>query len=115
MVTASGLQQQRWHDDEGRQLIVTCGDTGCLTEITVPGNRRSKMTAEVLIQPRNDRGLPTGPVVVLCQTDVDLVPLPGWKRLVGRFWLPQGIRWQSAVNCYFRLAGMRDTKPLESK
>lgn len=109
------IRTQSWYGDDGERLSVTCSDSGCLTEINVPGASANQLTAEVFVQPRDETGLPLGPVVNLCRIEVDLVSLPGRKRLVGRFWLPNGIRWSTAVNCYFRLSRMRNHSALDAK
>lgn len=110
MVTTSKIHRQRFHGEHREQLLLTCGDTGCLAEISVPGAKRSRLTAEVLVQPRDSRGLPLGPLVDVCKTEIDVLPVPGRGRLVGRFWLPGPIRWPMAVNCYFRLSKIRADK-----
>lgn len=107
MGTTSKLHRQHFHGERGEQLLLTCGDSGCLVEITVPGIKRSQLTAEVLVQPRDSRGLPLGPLVDVCKTDIDVLPVPGRGRLVGRFWLPMPIQWPTAMNCYFRLSSIR--------
>ncbi|MCA9012084.1 MAG: hypothetical protein KDB01_20165 [Planctomycetaceae bacterium] len=109
MGTTSKIHQQHFHGEHREQLLLTCGETGCVAEITVLGIKRSRLTAEVLVQPRDSRGLPLGPVVEVCSTEIDLLPVPGRGRLVGRFWLPGPIRWPTAMNCYFRLSSIRIT------
>ena len=114
MVASSKIYQQPFHGPNGEQLLLSCDETGCLVEIRIPGSVRNRLTAEILVQPKDSRGLPLGPVVELCRNDIILLPVPGRGCLVGRFWLPGAFRWPAAMNCYFRLSNIRATGPAET-
>jgi hypothetical protein len=61
------------------------------------------LDCEVLLQPLDPRGLPTGPVARLDRQRIWLrAPdqLAGWQ---GQLWLPPGIDFDFARSCYFRL------------
>ncbi len=94
-----------FHDDTGTNLLLTCDDGSCLVEFATPSAEKA-VRVEVLIQPRDRRGLPDGPPVELHAQCVPLLKLPESRGMLGRCWLPPGLSVVSARNCFFRLTSV---------
>ncbi len=92
---------QRYHGDDGAELLLTCAEGSCLAEVTLPDGPIIAQI-EVVLQPRDARGLPCGPPIAAHHERLHLFPLPGGRRL-GRFWMPAGISPETARQCHFRV------------
>lgn len=96
--------QESWHGDHGEELRVTCADGACLAEVFVPeSSEATEVQVEITLQPRDPRGLPCGPPVVVQRERVPLLPQFAGDRLAGRFWLADGLSPSTVRDCYFRM------------
>lgn len=64
------------------------------------------LKCDLLLQPLDARGLAHGPVARLATEEVLLRPTADGTSWLGRLWLPPGIDFPLARNCYYRLAKM---------
>ncbi|MFN0056228.1 MAG: hypothetical protein ACKV0T_29125 [Planctomycetales bacterium] len=108
MSTASStppVVRERYYNAEGAELRLTCREGSGLVEVTLPGGKDKEsaqsVEIEVLLQPRDRRGLATGPPLVVCRVTCALRPLPNGRR-GGRFWLPGGLSGAMARDCHYR-------------
>lgn len=106
MATTTNAFRQAFHDDDGTNLLLTCDDGSCLVEFCMPNERETPVRVELLIQPRDARGLPAGPPVELYSRGVPLYDLPGGRGRLGRFWLPNDLADRVTRHCFFRLTPM---------
>lgn len=100
---SSKLLRESWYDGRDLKLLLTCEGDSCLAEVTMPQDRGSAIDVDVLLQPRDRRGLAVGSHIVAHSQHVTMQPLPDRHRSIGRFWLPPGLSQESARNCYFRV------------
>jgi hypothetical protein len=61
------------------------------------------LNCELLVQPLDVTGLPAGPVARLASEQVLLQSADSGRTWRGRLWLPAGIDFRLARNCYYRL------------
>ncbi len=99
----SVLLRETWHDNNDLNLLLTCEGDSCLAEVTMPSQRGAAIDVDVLLQPRDRRGLAVGSPIVAHTQQVHMQPLPDHRHSIGRFWLPSGLSQESAKNCYFRV------------
>lgn len=97
------LLRETWHDNNDLILLLTCEGDSCLAEITMPSRRGPAVDVDVLLQPRDRRGLAVGSPIVAHSQQVHMQPLPDHCHSIGRFWLPSGMSQESAQKCYFRI------------
>ncbi len=100
---SSELLRETWHDSNNLNLLLTCEGDSCLAEVTMPQRRGPAIDVDVLLQPRDRRGLAVGSPIVAHSQQVHMQPLPDHRHSIGRFWLPSGLSQESARNCYFRV------------
>ena len=91
----------------GIDMLLACWDRCCRLEIAVdPASEpfAPQMQCEILLQPRDPRGLATrSPVTVAVETLL-LKPTVGDSMWHGQFWLPRQIPPRLARSCYYRLS-----------
>ena len=104
--TTSESLHEVYHGDDGIELQLDCAEGSCLAEITVPSDL-PWAEVEVLLQPRDERGLPCGPPIRVDQQSLPLSPLPDGQGGLGRFWMPGGISPETAQQCHFRVSPCR--------
>lgn len=95
--------RQSFHDDAGTQLVLTCEDGSCLVEFATPAATEPAVQLELLLLPRDRRGLPDGPPVELHSQCVPLLSLSERRGMLGRCWLPPGLSVEAVRNCFIRL------------
>ncbi len=82
------LNTQRWYDDDGLTLTVTCDERNCLAEIVAPQADGSELDFEILRCSRDSRGMPSGPSFTVYQRSIRLQALSDGAHAFARFWLP---------------------------
>ncbi|MCA9151913.1 MAG: hypothetical protein KDA92_21570 [Planctomycetales bacterium] len=107
--TSNPIDSLIFHGNDGERVVVRCGRTGCIAELSLPGTAPGDLEAEILIQHRDTQGRAVGPITTLCRHVVTVLPLTHCGQLVGRFWLPERIRWPALVNCFVRLGKIRSS------
>jgi hypothetical protein len=98
---ADEFSETYWNE-QGVGLLLSCASGTCLVEVTLPDDDRTTAGVEVLLQPRDERGLPDSSPIRLGSEQVVFVRRPDGRRQ-GRFWLPPGVSPRLARDCHFRL------------
>jgi hypothetical protein len=105
MATTTAAWRQAFHGP-GTQVQVACDDGVCLLDVCVDLAGVTSCDAvdlEVLVQPRDGLGLPSGPVVELLRQRIALRPTPDGRRITGHIWLPPSLGPGILPQCYLRV------------
>lgn len=97
--------RQEYHGP-GTRLSVRCGRGRCLLEFAQElngGLALGPANVEILLQPRDDRGLPQGSPAVLCDLEIPLHARTDGAA-AGHRWLPPSLGADLIRRCHFRLA-----------
>ncbi|MCA9171963.1 MAG: hypothetical protein KDB23_30055 [Planctomycetales bacterium] len=99
---------ETWHSEAGTVLRLTCQGGTCRLEVSGGGltkerEREVVKSVEVLIQPRDERGLPRGPAcsLLLARLNIRWRTDPGlWFGWIG---LPERLAPSTLLECHYRL------------
>ena len=90
----------------GVRALLTSLQRRCLIQVAVDrcGDAfADELRCQVLLQPRDRRGLPTGSLLQLADEPMRLRRGPRKDEWIGHAWLPSGIEPDLARECYYRL------------
>ena len=88
------MDDQPWREEyhgSGVWITVRCGRGRCLVEVWLEQRlhpRAEHVKLDVLLQPRDQRGLPRGSPATLCDLQIPLRLRPNGESLGGHAWLP---------------------------
>ena len=78
----------------------------CFVVVDRQDSPKDHVPFQMLVQPTDRRGLPSGGPVVLASGEIPLRVAPLGDQLLGQVWLPGGITPEIVEKCYLRLGAI---------
>ena len=103
------MDNQPWREEfhgPGITATVRCNRGRCLLEVCLERRlhpQAVRVQVEVLLQPRDQRGLPRSSPALICDLTFPLRLKPNGKMMAGHSWLPPELDATLVCRCHFRV------------